>query len=115
MSGCIPLSASSLLASEVLRRWLTEVGQLHAPEHLKRLEELDVGIVYNLDSIAPWIEEIKILTRQTVNAGLGNGAACVFAVVDYQPYMATAVGAMIGRAGERNELIAQVDERHGGS
>ncbi len=89
---------------------LLEAGETHARKHPRRLGELDVAVVDHLPAVAPWVEEV-------VAAGhLRSGCVCRRdrrrPVVDDETDVAVAVGLAAPTLRQRDELVADVDERH---
>src|SRR5262252_3743524 len=85
----------------------------HPAQHMRRLGELDVVVTDDLDAIAPEIEEIEKRTAQRLDARGRERAPHRVFVVDDQSEMTAAVGRLRAALLQREELVAQVDERRG--
>src|SRR5215468_6181747 len=90
---------------------LREVGEAHAAQHVGGLGELDVVVADDLDAVAPGIAEIEEAPGQRLDAGLGQRLADRFLVVDHQPEMTAVVGRLRAALLQRDELVAEIDER----
>src|SRR5262249_23265234 len=111
-----PLSARGhALVTELLDRLgvLGEMGEPHSAQHVRRFGELDIVVADDLDAIAPRIEEIEKWTGQRLEPRRRERAAHRVLVVDHESEMAAAVGRLRAAFLQREELIAQIDERRG--
>jgi hypothetical protein len=61
--------------------------------------------------VAVWVEEVQARAGKCVDAGRYEGAACGLLVVDDEAEVAEAVGRLWAALHEREELVADVDER----
>ena len=84
--------------------------QAHPAKDLRRLRELDVAVLDDLDVVAPRVSER--VAAEDLDAGLAGGGEHRGAVVDDEAEVALAVGLAVRALGEREELVAHVDERH---
>lgn len=81
-------------------------------QHRRRLGELDLAVVDDLYVIAPGVEEVQAAGLLHRYAGVAQGGADDFLVGDDQPEVARAVRRLRPAGGQREELIAHVDEGH---
>src|ERR1700746_2960523 len=86
--------------------------QPHAAQHVWCLGELDIVVADDLDSVAPWIGEVEIRTRQRFDAGLDQRFAGGILVIDDKSKMAALVSGLRTALLQRKELVAQIDEGH---
>ena len=93
-------------------RALRQAAQVHGREHLGRLGELDVAVLDDLDVVAPRVDEVEPAAGQDLGARLLERLAQRRAVVDDEAEVAVLVLGLRAAGGERDELIAHVDERH---
>src|SRR5262249_6333866 len=91
---------------------LRELREAHPAQDLGRLRELDVAVVNDLDEVAPRVEEVEAAPRLDLDAGLLERAAGRLLVVDDEAEMPMSVGRLRPAFGERDELVADVDEGH---
>lgn len=100
------------LFGELLQRFrvLGKVGQSHAPQHVRRLCELDIVVAHNLDPVAPRIAEVEKLPRQHLNAGCGQRSARSIFIIDHKAEVATVSRGLSVALLKRNKLIAEIDE-----
>src|SRR5262245_66302323 len=87
--------------------------QSHAAQHIRRLAELDVVVADDLDTVAPRVAEIEKLTGQWFDARLRQRAADRILVIDHESEMPAVVGSLLAALLQRDELVAEIDERHG--
>src|SRR6516225_2061810 len=92
---------------------LRQVGQPHPTQHVRRLGELDVVVADDLYAVAPGIAEIEEPARQRLDARRRQRAADRVLVVDHETEMTAVVGGLGAALLQRQELIAQIDERRG--
>jgi hypothetical protein len=85
--------------------------QPHAAQDVRRLGELDIVVGDDLDAITPWIEEIEKRTWQRLDAGVGQCFAHGVLVIDHKSKMAAVVGVLLTALLQRQELVAEIDER----
>jgi RNA polymerase sigma factor (sigma-70 family) len=85
-------------------------AQPHPRQDPVGLRELDVAVVDDLEVVAPGIEEVVV--AEQLRAGVAGRGQRRLAVVDDEPDVARPVGGLRPARGERDELVAQVDERH---
>jgi hypothetical protein len=97
--------ASTLALVEVLKR--------HSSQHLGRLGELDVPVFDHLDAVAPGVEEIEAAAREDRDPEPLERLAHGRAVVDHEAEVPVLVRRLRAALGQRDELVAHVDERHG--
>ena len=98
------------LCDRLLR--LGQVIKVHAAQNLRRLRELDVAVVDDLDVVAPGVDEIETASRLDLRAGIGERLARRLLVVDDQTEVTAAVRRLSSALRERDELVADVDEGH---
>ena len=115
----VRLPAPEALASETLlaklaqsRFLLLEPVEAHAVQDRRRLRELDVSVLDDLDAVAPRVSEVEPPPRQDLGAGLLQRSAHRLLRVDDQPEVAVGVRRLGTPLGERDELIPDVDEGH---
>src|SRR5258708_10955306 len=77
---------------------------------MRRLGELDIGVVDHLDTVAPGIEEIKEGPGQQLAARRGDEVAHRRAVVDDDAEMPVLARLLGARFHQGDELITHVDE-----
>jgi hypothetical protein len=106
-------SGPDALGSQFFHRTLRflQPFQIHRAQHFVGLRELHVSVVDDLDQIAPRIMEVEAAAERR-DAQLLQPRSHGFLVVDDQAEMALAVGRLRSARGERDELVAHVDERH---
>ena len=85
--------------------------QPHAAQDVRGLGELDVRVADDLDAVAPRVEEVEKRTRQRLDAGVGERGADGLLVVDDESDVTAVVGRLAAALLQREELVAQVDER----
>ncbi len=86
--------------------------QPHAAQDVRRLGELYVVVADDLEAIAPRVAEVEERPRQHFDACFDQRSADGVLVVDHEPEMATIVRRLVASLLEREELVAQIDERH---
>jgi len=89
------------------------MGEPHPTQHVRRLGELDVVLADDLYPVTPGVAEIEERTRQRLDARRRQRAAHRVLVVDHETKMTAVVGALGAALLQREELIAQIDERRG--
>ena len=89
---------------------LREVGEAHSLEHARRLGELDRAVVDELPAIPPRIPEV--VTADELDRRLAKATHRILQVVDDQTDVPVRVGSVGARRCERDELVAEVEERH---
>src|SRR5262249_11731741 len=94
---------------------LGQVHQAHPTQHIGRLGELDVVVTDDLYSITPGVPKIKERTVKWGNTSCLDCLAGRLLVVDDETEVTTIVCGLLAALLQGNELIAQVDERHGGT
>src|SRR5829696_5669392 len=101
----------SVWSAQLLARLLglAEPVEAHALEDLRRLRELDVLVGDDLDVVAPGVANP---IPADVGSRFPGGPERPVPFVDDQPEVAMVVGRLLATFGERDELIADVDERH---
>ena len=104
------------LAAQLFERLrsLVEAGEIHAAEYRRRLRELHVAIVDDLDVVAPRVAEAQAAAGLATSAPAATAAAQASSIVDDEPEVALFVDAAAAALGEGEELIAEVDEGHPG-
>src|SRR5262249_53712412 len=110
-----PSARRHTLLAELLDRVgvLGEMREPHSAQHVRRFGELDIVVANDLDAIAPRIEEIEKWTGQWLDTRCGERAAHRLLVVDHESEMTAAVGRLGAALLQREELVAQIDERRG--
>src|SRR5262249_53054577 len=87
--------------------------QSHTSRDFGRLRELHLAVVDDLDDVAPRIADPKLPTgRSRGKACLAPTVADGFFVVDDETEVPAVVRPLPAALGERDELVAEVDERH---
>src|SRR5215204_3963371 len=71
---------------------LLQLGQPHTPEHARRLRELDVPVVDDLDEVAPRIAEVEALPGRNLHPGLFERRPDGRLIVDDEAEVAGPVG-----------------------
>ena len=84
----------------------------HSSQHVRRLGELYIVVGNDLEAIAPGITEVEERSGQDINARFGQRPANRVLVIDYKPEMATVVWRLFAPFLKREELVAQINERH---
>src|SRR5215470_561991 len=94
----LPTSATSLAASSrrhaFVRKFfdrrcvLREVREPHAPQHVRCLGELNIGVSDDLDAVAPRVEKVEKRSRQGLNACISQRPTYGFLVIDDQAEVA---------------------------
>ena len=74
-----------------------------------RLRELDVPVVDHLDEVAPGVDEV---VPANLDAGLPRELEGTLLVVDDEAEVTMSIGRLRAPGCERDELVADVDERH---
>ena len=80
----------------------------------RRLGELDLAVVDDLEHVAPRVAHVQAAARLGLDARLRQRRAHRLAVVDHEPEVARVVGWLAPPLREREELVADVQERHPG-
>ena len=89
---------------------LLETSEPHPCQDPVRLRELDVTVVDHLDVVPPRVAEVVVAEQfGTCLPGRGKRRG---AVVDDEADVPRAVRPLLASYRERNELVAQIDERH---
>ena len=110
--ACRSLS-EALIAELALRRLiLLKAIQAHATEYAGGFRELDLSVVDDLDVVAPRIVEVKRSGSLNLDAGLLQRSADRLLVIDDQSKVPCTIGQLRAPGRQRDELIADVDERH---
>src|SRR5262249_50281493 len=89
------------------------MGETHSAQHVRRLGELNVVVADDLYPVAPGVAEIEEPGRQRLDARGRQRAADRVLVVDHETEMTAVVGGLGAAFLQREELIAQIDERRG--
>src|SRR5215468_2189636 len=92
---------------------LRQMGEPHAAQHVRRLGELNVVVADDLEAVAPGIAEIEEPARQRLDARRRQRAADRVLVIDHETEMTAIIGGLGAALLQRDELIAQIDERRG--
>src|SRR6516162_759678 len=93
-------------------RVLRKMRKPHSSQHVRRLGELYIVVGNDLEAIAPGITEVEERSGQDINARFGQRPANRVLVIDYKPEMATVVWRLFAPFLKREELVAQINERH---
>ena len=103
-------SVGQALVAQLAKRLagLLEVCELHAFEDARRLRELDIPVVHDLPVVAPRVEEV--VTPDHPSSRLARAADDLRLVVDDEAVVTRGHGR--GGLLERDELVAEIDERH---
>jgi hypothetical protein len=101
---------SSKFGSRLLA--LAESLELHPAEDRRRLGELNVSVIDNLDVIAPRVAEIKRASGLHTDVLFSQAFADGLLVVDHKPEVPRVVRWLRATGGEGDELVAHIDERH---
>src|SRR5215469_17867834 len=94
-------------------RVLRQMREPHAAQHVRRLGELDVVVADDLYAVTPGVAEIEEPAGQRMDARRRQRAAHRVLVVDHETEMTAVVGGLGAALLQREELIAQIDERRG--
>src|SRR5436190_15541012 len=86
--------------------------EAHAAEDLGRLRELDLAVVDDLHLVSPRVVEVEPGWGRHAYAGVDERAPGGLLVVDDETEVPCGVALALGTSRERDELVAQVDERH---
>jgi hypothetical protein len=70
---------------------LAQPAQAHPGQHLRRLRELDVGVLHDLHVVAPRVVEVEAPAAEYLRARLLEPAAHLVAVVHHEAEVALAV------------------------
>jgi hypothetical protein len=89
---------------------LAQALESHPTEDRRCLRELDLGVFDDLHEIAPRIAEVEPGSGKDVDPRLYQGSARGCPIVDDQAQVAALVGRLGAALGERDELVADVDE-----
>ena len=89
---------------------LLQVVEPHPAKHLRRLRELDVRVLDELEVVAPRVEDV--VAAEPTPACLDRRLDRALAVVHDEPDVAVAVRLLRTSLAERDELVAGVDECH---
>jgi len=81
-------------------------------EDRRRLRELHVAVVDDLDLVAPRIAEAQPAARRDVDAGPRERRADALFVIDDEPEVTPVVGTLPAPGAQREELVAEIDLRH---
>src|SRR5215213_796204 len=106
-------SEQALLAQLLLRRLgLPERLETHSRKHGRRLRELHLRVLDDLDEIAPRVAEAKPPARLDLDAGRLERLTHPRSIVDHEAEVTA--GTAVGRValGQREELVAHVEKRH---
>src|SRR6266849_6248181 len=85
----------------------------HTAQHVGRFRKLDILVPDDLYAVAPRVSKVEKRSRQGLDAGVDQCFASGVFVIDYKPKMTSIVGGLCTALLERNELVSQIDERHG--
>src|SRR6266545_2856181 len=88
--------------------------EAHAAQHFVRFRELHLVALHDLHVVAPRIAEIEASTGEDRDAGSLERTSRRLLVVDHETEMARAVRRLRATFHQRDELIADVDERGAG-
>jgi catechol 2,3-dioxygenase-like lactoylglutathione lyase family enzyme len=91
---------------------LVQVVQAHPAKDLGCLRELDLPVVDDLDLVAPGVEEVEAPAGLELDAGVNERLARRLLVVDDETEVARPIRGLRSPLGERDELVAQIDEGH---
>jgi hypothetical protein len=105
--GAMPLSVSSLIAESFFERCA------HAAQDTRRFGELDIFVGNDLDAVAPRVAEIEKRSGKGFDTRIDQCFASGFLVIDDKSKMTSIVGGLGAAPLERQELVSQIDERHG--
>src|SRR5919197_2359430 len=107
------LAAETLGAKLFLRLVrLLQITKAHAVQDVVGFRELDLAVLDHLDVVAPRIAEVDRAARLDVDARVLQSAARRLLVVDDEAEVPVRVGRLRAAGGERDELVAHVDEGH---
>ena len=101
------------LGAELVARpgGLPEV-ELEAPQDRRRLRELHLVVLHDLDEVAPRIAKVETTAAEDLDSRRLERPPRRVLVVDDEPEVAVLVGRLRAPLRERDELVAHVDERH---
>src|SRR5262249_47531704 len=92
---------------------LGQPRQPHAAQHVGGLGDRDVAVADDLDPVAPGVAEIEERSGQQLDARRLQRPPRRLLVVDHEAEMPAIVGRLLASLLEGDELIAEIDERHG--
>src|SRR5215469_11248 len=92
---------------------LGEMSQAHSAQYIGGLSELDIVVADDLDAVAPGIAKIEEgPTNQRDTSGIERFAGRLL-VIDDESDMTAIVGGLSSPLLQGDELVPQIDERHG--
>src|SRR6516225_1988648 len=84
--------------------------EAHRAQDMRRLGELDIGILDHLDAVSPRIEKVEKGSRHQLAAGRFDPVAHTRPVVDDEPEMAAPVLVRFADLHHVDELVAELDK-----
>src|SRR5262249_11179509 len=85
----------------------------HAAQDVGGLGELDVVIADDFNAIAPGVAKVEEGPSERGDASRFERFAGSLLVLDNEAEMASVVGGLLAALLQRDELVAQIDKRHG--
>src|SRR5713101_1514970 len=85
----------------------------HTAQHVRRFSKLDILVRDDLYPVAPRVSKVEKRSRQGLDTRVDQCFASGLFVIDYKPKMTPIVDGLCTALLERNELVSQIDERHG--
>ena len=92
-------------------RILREMRQTHAAQHVRGLGELDVGVADDLDPVSPRVHEIQERAGEGGDARVGKRLPDRILVIHDEAEMTAVVRWLLATLLQRDELVAEIDER----
>src|ERR1700730_9248348 len=85
----------------------------HTAQHVRRFSKLDILVCDDLYPVAPRVSKVEKRSGQGLDGRVDQCLASGLFVIDYKSKMTSIVGGLGTALLQRNELVSQVDERHG--
>src|SRR5690349_3508279 len=85
----------------------------HPAQHIRRFSELNIVVRDDLHVVAPRVEEVEKRSRQGLDARVDQCFASRLLVIDHKAKMTSIVGGLGTALLKCEELVPQINERHG--
>src|SRR5438309_373422 len=85
----------------------------HAAQHIRRLGELNILVPDDLYAVAPRVEKVEKRSGEGLDARVAQCLASGLLVIDHKSKVTPIVGGLCTALLECEELVTQIDERHG--